>query len=84
MNRRDEGMTIVELGNELRQMYESTNTEKVAMIHLFGIKYAKEIRGNGYTPKEILKVADMKGSYFAEINKGIKLAKYVEVKEEYM
>lgn len=76
-------MTISELGNKLKEMYESSSTEKVAMIHLFSIKYAKEIRDNGYTPKEILEAAEMKESYFAEINKGIKLAKFVEVKAEY-
>lgn len=76
-------MYLNELANELRTMYENANGNKTAMIHLFAIKYAKEIRDNGYIPKEILKAANMPDSYFAEINKGIKLAKYVEVKPEY-
>ncbi len=76
-------MTIWELGNTLKEMYEGNNGDKTAMIHLFAIKYANEIRNNGYTPAEILKVAQMPESYFAEINKGIKLAKYVDVKERY-
>lgn len=50
------------------------------MIHLFGIKYADDIRKNRYTPREILKYANMPESYQVEINKGIKLAKYVEIK----
>jgi hypothetical protein len=76
-------MTVNELGNKLKEMYEGSKTNKTAMIHLFAIKYAWEIRDNGYTPKEILKIAQMPDSYFAEINKGIKLAKYVDVKDEY-
>lgn len=50
------------------------------MIHLFGIKYGELIREQKYTPKNILKYAKMPESYQVEINKGIKLAKYVEVK----
>lgn len=77
-------MTINELGRKLKEMYDGSNREKTVMIHLFGIKYADEIRSNGYTPKEILKIAEMPESYFAEINKGIKLSKYVEVKSKYI
>ncbi len=76
-------MTINYLANELKRMYESSLGSKTAMIHLFSIKYAQEIRKNNYTPREILKLADMKESYFAEINKGIKLAEFVDVKEKY-
>ena len=50
------------------------------MIHLFGVKYAYEIRKNKYTPKEILKSVNMQESYQSEINKGIKLSKYVVAK----
>ncbi len=73
-------MTVIELGYKLKEMYEGNSGDKTAMIHLFAIKFADEIRSNSYTPKEILKVAQMPESYFAEINKGIKLAKYVDVK----
>ena len=76
-------MTIIELSNILKDMYENAKLDKVAMIHLFAIKYANEIRTNKITPKEILSVAGMPASYFAEINKGIKLAKYVEVKNQF-
>lgn len=76
-------MTVIELGNKLKEMYEGSNGDKTAMIHLFGIKYADVIRNNRFTPREILQVAQMPDSYFAEINKGIKLAKYVDVKEKY-
>lgn len=76
-------MTAYELANILKSMYTSSRTDKTAMIHLFAVKYAKEIRDNEITPKEILKIAEMPDSYFAEINKGIKLSKYVDVKPAY-
>ncbi|MEA4823312.1 MAG: hypothetical protein VB111_04265 [Clostridiaceae bacterium] len=76
-------MTANDLGRILKEMYEGSKTEKTAMIHLFGVKYAAEIRNNDITPKEILKIAGMPESYQVEINKGIKLAKYVEVKDKY-
>ena len=76
-------MTANELGMILSDMYFNAKTDKTAMIHLFGIKYADVIRENRINPKEILKIAKMHESYFAEINKGVKLSKYVEVKDTY-
>ncbi len=75
-------MTVLELSTTLRNMYDNApRGDQAAMIHLFGIKYAKVIRENKYTPKEILLAADMQESYQVEINKGIKLEKYVIPKE---
>lgn len=74
-------MTVRELSTILKGMYDNApRGDQVAMIHLFGIKYAEEIRDNKYTPKEILFAADMPESYQVEINKGIKLEKYVTPK----
>ena len=74
-------MTVNELGKILKDMYDDAQRgDQVAMIHLFGVKYADEIRKNEYTPKEILKSVNMHESYQVEINKGIKLSKYVMVK----
>lgn len=71
-------MTVSELGKILRDMYDDApKGDQVAMIHLFGIKYAHEIKKNEYKPKDILKSADMHESYQTEINKGIRLSKYV-------
>ena len=76
-------MTVVKLGEILRDMYDNApHKEQTTMIHLFGVKYADEIRGNGFIPKDILKVAQMPISYQIEINKGIKLAKYVSIKTD--
>ncbi len=49
------------------------------MIHLFGIKYADEIKESGIAPKEIAKDADINESYGTEISKGMKLKKYVQI-----
>ena len=38
-------MTLSELGKKLSEMYNNApEGDAVAMIHLFGIKYAKEIK----------------------------------------
>lgn len=74
-------MTLQELGTILHGMYfNSEEGETVAMIHLFGIKYAKEIIDLCASKKEIAKAADIKESYGTEISKGVKLSKYVSVK----
>ena len=74
-------MTLNELANTLKQMYETApGGEQVAMIHLFGIKYAEEIKAAGYAPKDIVQAAEMQPSYATEVNKGMKLAAYVTVK----
>lgn len=76
-------MTVRELAMRLKEMYENSSNEKTTMIHLFGIMYAEEIMGCGSTPKEILKLANMPESYQTEISKGVRLSKYVDVKERY-
>lgn len=71
------------LGQTLARMYNTANNnEKVIMIHLFGIKYGDVIISNGYDVKSILKYASMNASYYTEVRKGIRLARYVEVKED--
>ena len=71
-------MTLMELSCTLRDMYDNApDRDHVAMIHLFGIKYANEIKKADFSTKEILKNADMPLSYQTEINKGIRLARYV-------
>ncbi len=64
----------------LAQMYqEASPGEKVLSIHLFGIKYADQIEG--MSVKEIVAGAGLPESYTTEINKGINLAKYVEMRQ---
>ncbi len=74
-----------ELANILKEMYDSAGRgDQVAMIHLFSIKYANELEQRGISKVEILKYAELPSTYQTEISKGIKIAKYVDVKPEYM
>ena len=74
-------MTINQLGVALSDMYHNApKGEAVAMIHLFGIKYAEEIKQSKFSKKEIAKAAKIRESFGTEISKGIKLAQYVTVK----
>ena len=76
-------MTVNELGNKLRRMYETKGANKTTMIHLFGVIYSNEMREAEISPIEIVKAAQMHESYKAEVNKGMNLAKYVVLKQEY-
>ena len=76
-------MTSVELADKLRKMYEIKGANKTTMIHLFGIIYGNEIRNIGIPVIEIVKAARMPESYQAEVNKGISLSRYVDLKTEY-
>ena len=45
-------MTLSELGKKLSKMYNNApKGDAVAMIHLFGIKYANEINQSNYSKK---------------------------------
>ena len=71
-------MDIKELGGKLREMYTNASKgEAVAMIHLFGIKYAAEINKSKFSKKEIIKASGISESYLTELTKGIKLAEFV-------
>jgi hypothetical protein len=71
-------MTLNELGIKLREMYENApKGDSVAMIHLFGIIYAKEINNIENSKKEIIEVSGISKSYITELSKGVKLADYV-------
>lgn len=74
-------MTLQQLGEKLNKMYfESKDRETAAMVHLFGIKYASEIKESGASMKSIAKAAGISESYGTEISKGVKLSKFVMVK----
>ena len=71
-------MTPEELGNTLSSMYHNApKGELTTMIHLFGIKYADEIRDCGATATEIVRLSGLQDSYKAEVSKGVRLARYV-------
>ena len=74
-------MTLQKLGQKLSEMYfGSEDGETAAMVHLFGIKYAAEIKESGASMKAIAKAAGIRESYGTEISKGVKLAQFVSVK----
>ena len=75
-------LTLIEsLGNELKQMYvNAPKNEKTTMIHLFGIINGDTILDNYLNVKKIVRASGIHSSYQAEIRKGVKLSKYVEVK----
>jgi len=75
-------MTLNELGTKLNEMYNNApKGDTVAMIHLFGIKYANEIKESKYSKKDIIKQSGIKESYLTELTKGVKLANYVIIKD---
>jgi len=77
-------MTELLLGNVLKQLYETAPRGlQVASIHTFSIYYADTIEKERLNKKEILRSAGLQESYQTEISKGINLARYVSVKEEF-
>ncbi|WP_144553339.1 hypothetical protein [Bacillus sp. X1(2014)] len=71
-------MTVTELGNTLKEMYNSApEGEQATFIHLFGIKYGELILRNNYRIAEIVKIASIQDSYRTEVRKDVKLSKYV-------
>ena len=82
--KKDVTVTENDLANKLHEMYfgalEAKQGEATTMIHLFGIKHAKELEEIKSTIgiKELLKIAGMSPKYDAEVYKGIRLAKYVK------
>lgn len=72
-------MDAPKLGKLLRESYQNAaKGEKVTMIHLFGIKYSKEIKLCGVS--EVIKEAGIFSTYSTELGKGIKLARHVLVR----
>ena len=68
----------LKIADELKAMYEKAEDgEAVTMILLFGVRYADAIKANRFSVKEIVAQAGLRSSYVTEVNKGLKLAKYV-------
>ncbi|KAA8753975.1 MULTISPECIES: hypothetical protein [unclassified Paenibacillus] len=75
-------MNIDSLGKLLHSMYNTApHGDQVAHIHLFGVKYADLILKNHYSVKEIVAASGINPSYATEVSKGIKLSRYVIVKD---
>lgn len=65
-------MTIEELGRILLKMYNESEN-KTNSIHMFGLKYGKIIEKNQYSANALVKEAGINDSYFAEVNKGLRI-----------
>lgn len=75
-------MVKAELAALLRAMYDGAKRNEAAcQVHLFGIKYAKELQECGCPLKEIVQLSGISMGYLFEVSKGVKLAQYVELKE---
>ncbi len=73
-------MDTTEAANILRRMYhQAPPGERVVQIHLFGIKYAKELELLSLA--DVVKETGISMTYVTEVNKGRNLAKYVTIRE---
>ncbi len=75
-------MNKQELGKILAQRYNQHEKGFAnCSIILFGIEYASEIKSGGYTPKDILEASKIGRNYESDLQKGIKLANFVQIKD---
>lgn len=75
-------MDIKQAADKLRDMYNNApDKERVTFIHLFGIKYAQEV--DSMSIPELVKESGISKSFATEVYKGIRLAKYVNIKTEF-
>lgn len=65
-------LSVEELGEILTNMYNSA-TNKVAAIHVFGIKYGRVVKEKGYSAIAITKASEINESYHVEVNKGLRI-----------
>jgi len=76
-------MTPEALGATLHDMYENAKrNEAVCQIHLFGIIYGEMIRQSGIRLQDILTASGLSAGYLPELSKGVKLAKYVRLRQD--
>jgi hypothetical protein len=72
-------LIIQDLADQLRRDYETAEEgRKVVAIHLFGIRFAKQL--DGISCKELAIRAGIHESYGTELRKGVNLADYVTIR----
>ena len=75
-------MEPIQLAKELRQAYEvARRNEATCQVLLFGIRYAEDLENCGAPLKKIVELSGIGKGYVSEVSKGVKLARYVEIKE---
>lgn len=68
----DKEFTIQELGSILQEMYSNAEDRmQVASIHIFGIKYGKNIIEKEFRAPDIIKAAELNESYSTELQKAL-------------
>ena len=66
--------SLQQLGNILKEMYGNAEDKmQVASIHIFGIKYGKNIIGNEFKAADIIKAAGLNESYSTELQKALNI-----------
>ena len=77
-------MTVDELAQILKKMYDEPDRKKNQQIILFGIKYSRELqRGrekNSQVVRHVIRLSGIGREASVEINAGIGLAQYVDLK----
>ena len=74
-------MEAEELAAILKRMYDDARKgETATMVHLFGIRFASEIKHCGASPMNLAKLAGISTNYGTEIGKGIRLSRFVKEK----
>ena len=78
-------MTVEEAARILSKMYHAGKTRgrgrATTAVHLFGIKYANDL--SRLPIREILLQAEISYTYHTEVRKGVRLAEYVAVVNDF-
>ena len=78
-------MTVEELAEELRRMYESApDGEQNTAVLLFGIRYANHLPRRTSRVTEVVRRSGLRPNWSSEINKGRNLARYVNLNSDTM
>jgi 5-methylcytosine-specific restriction protein B len=71
-------LSVQQLGEILKQMYDAAIGGKVSAIHMFGIKYGPIIKAKNYSTAEIIRISGIGESYNVEVSKGISIYKVIK------
>ena len=76
-------MNEIELAEILRHMYHNApRGEQSTALHLFGIRYAAELSTHDVNINRMVERSGIGDSYYTEVRKGMRLAKYVELNDK--
>ena len=76
-------MNVSEAARRLREQYDVGKRvgKATTAIHLFAVQHADAL--SGLPIREVVQQAGIRDSYVTEINKGIRLAEYVQVVRQF-